>query len=452
MPWHPRCVLGDTHVSPGLLAAVIRSRYRGDVVTVGLESGERLTVTANHPMLTPSGWVKAETLRHGDQLVGHGLHRTRSIVGEAPDLHQMPATAEDVFAAFSNSGTVTTVSVPVTPLDLHGDGAFIEGNVDVVRADGLLECYRDVEGLNAASQEAGIIGGVRFRPFASLSYADAGLLWHAATAAGSMSRLREAQALLRGGLSHAEQHRIATTAWRDPVLVQELGDGVALYAKALRHGLDAAAFLECPECGSLVEDQAISSERETSRGQVAPDDIGGDAIGSGDSGSAQAGLVEIHKIASIEINPFHGFVYTFETFSGAYSIGADSRILTQNCRCVAVPVTNEAVTETDPESREVLLDNDRWRKEHDRGVEVYAKGRHKQKIETLRRQVDRAKDGDRKDQLSAQLDRLIERGPDIAKARTELAQALKTPSASERRLFGKGTKALQESVPLYPPQ
>ena len=122
------------------------------------------------------------------------------------------------------------------------------------------------------------------------------------------------------------------------------------------------------------------------------------------------------------------------------------------CRCVAVAVVNEAVEETDPESREVLLDNDRWRKEHDRGVEVYARGRHKQKIETLRRQVERAKDGDRKDQLSAQLDRLIERGPDIVKARTELAQALKTPTASEKRLFGKDAKPLQESVPLQPPQ
>ena len=449
LPFHPRCVLGDTHVSPGLLAAVIRSRYRGNVVTVRLEGGERLTVTANHPMLTPTGWVKAEALRHGDQLVGHGLHRTSSIVGETPDLHQMPATAEDVFAAFGNSGAVTTVRVPVAPLDLHGDGAFIEGDVDVVRANGLLECYRNIESLNAAGQETGIIGGVRFRPFASLSDADAGLLWHSATANGSMSRLREAEALLRGGLSHAEQHRIATTAWRDPVLAQEGDNGVSLDSETLGNGLDTAAVLECPECGSLVVD-GLGGHVDASGLEVAPDDVSGNAISGADHLGGHPGLVELHKIISVEINSFHGFVYTFETFSGTYSIGADVRILTRNCRCIAVEVENEAVTESDPQLRATLLDSQRWQDEHDRGVEAYAQGRHQEQIDTLRRQIDRAADGDRKDALSAQLQQLLDRGPDMVKARAELAQALRTPTASERRLFGKDAKPLRESVPLFP--
>lgn len=121
------------------------------------------------------------------------------------------------------------------------------------------------------------------------------------------------------------------------------------------------------------------------------------------------------------------------------------------CRCVATPAINEAVEEPDPEAREVLLNNERWRREHERGVESYAESRHKERINVLRGQIDRAKDGDRKDALSAQLDRLLDRGPDIVKARAELAQALRTPSATERRLFGKDAKALQESVPLYPP-
>lgn len=120
------------------------------------------------------------------------------------------------------------------------------------------------------------------------------------------------------------------------------------------------------------------------------------------------------------------------------------------CRCVAVEVNNEAVTEKDPELRATLLDSERWQEEHDRGVEAYAEGRHKERIDTLRRQVDRAKDGDQKDALSAQLQQLIDRGPDIVKARAELAQALRTPTASERRLFGKDTQPLRESVPLFP--
>lgn len=448
VPLHPRCVLGDTHVSAGLFAAVLRSRYRGNVVTVRLENGERFTVTANHPVLSPAGWVKAEDIREGDELVGQGLHKAERLIGSDPDLHQMPATAEQVFAAFSKSGAVTTVSVPVAPLDLHGDGAFIEGDVDIVRADSLLQCYRDTAIFDGLSDGESLDGGVRFRPFTSLSHTDAGLLWHAATAAGSMSRLCEAEALLRGGLSHAEQHRIATTAWRDPVLAQESVDGQSLHAESLSDGLDTGAFVECSQCGGLVID-GPGSHDDASRLEVASDDVSGDPVGISDHLGAHPGLVELHKIVSVEINPFHGFVYTFETFSGTYCIGADVRILTQNCRCVLVEVNNEAVTETDPALRKVLLDSDRWQEEHDRGVEAYAEGRHQERINVLRGQVERAADGDRKDALSAQLQRLVERGPDIVKAKAELAQALRTPTASERRLFGKDAATLRESVPLF---
>jgi SPP1 gp7 family putative phage head morphogenesis protein len=119
------------------------------------------------------------------------------------------------------------------------------------------------------------------------------------------------------------------------------------------------------------------------------------------------------------------------------------------CRCVLVEVNNEAVTETDPALRSTLLDNQRWQEEHDRGVEAYAEGRHQERIKVLQGQIDRAVDGDRKDALSAQLQRVIDRGPDMVKARAELAQALRTPTASERRLFGKDAATLRESVPLF---
>jgi hypothetical protein len=76
---------------------------------------------------------------------------------------------------------------------------------------------------------------------------------------------------------------------------------------------------------------------------------------------------------------------------------------------------NEAIEESDPETQDVLLDSKRWRDEHERGVEAYAKAR----------------------------------GVSIEKARTELARALQTPTASERRLYPKGQPSLQESVPLF---
>lgn len=84
------------------------------------------------------------------------------------------------------------------------------------------------------------------------------------------------------------------------------------------------------------------------------------------------------------------------------------------CRCVAVPVPNEAVEERDPARRAVLLDNERWQAEHEKGVKTYTEGR----------------------------------GIDIEKAKKELSRALRTQTATEKVMF-KGGKALQESVPLF---
>jgi hypothetical protein len=159
--------------------------------------------------------------------------------------------------------------------------------------------------------------------------------------------------------------------------------------------------------------------------------------------------MQLHQIVGIEINAFHGFVYTFETFSGTYSIGSDVRILTQNCRCVVVPVADEAVQETDPASRSVLLDNERWQEEHNRGVEAFAEGQHRAQLEGLQAQRARLKDPDLIDAADARILKLEQQGPDIEKARADLARALRTPTASEKRLFPKNPQPLGESVPLF---
>jgi hypothetical protein len=125
--------------------------------------------------------------------------------------------------------------------------------------------------------------------------------------------------------------------------------------------------------------------------------------------------MELHEVVSVEINAFHGDVFTFETFCGAYAMGRDVRVVSRNCRCVAVFVPNEAVAEKDQELQDTLLDSERWRAEHERGVEAYAKAK----------------------------------GLSMEKAREDLARALRTPTASEKKLFPRNPLPLGESVPLF---
>lgn len=109
-----------------------------DVTTMG---GRRVTVTPNHPILTGRGWIDASEIHEGDDVVVRAPES--SVVSAATDFDQVPALIEDVFAAF---GKVAPRSRAVSSAqDFHGDGASLNGKVDVVGADGQL--WRVVETL-----------------------------------------------------------------------------------------------------------------------------------------------------------------------------------------------------------------------------------------------------------------------------------------------------------------
>jgi hypothetical protein len=96
-----------------------------------------------------------------------------------------------------------------------------------------------------------------------------------------------------------------------------------------------------------------------------------------------------------------------------------------------------------------LLDSERWQEEHNRGVEAFAEGQYQRELEGLQRQRDRLKDPDLIDAMDAKILQLEQQGPDMAKARADLARALRTPTASEKRLYPRNPKPLGESVPLF---
>jgi SPP1 gp7 family putative phage head morphogenesis protein len=119
------------------------------------------------------------------------------------------------------------------------------------------------------------------------------------------------------------------------------------------------------------------------------------------------------------------------------------------CRCVPVPVPDEAVQKRDPAVRAVLLDSERWQEEHERGVQAFAEGQHRERLDGLQRQRARLKYPDLIEAIDERIRRLEERGPDMVKARLELNRALRTPTASEKRLFPGRAQSLPESVALF---
>jgi hypothetical protein len=150
-PYHPHCVLPETPVfAPGKRAAFVAT-YNGPVVDLALSNSARLTVTPNHMLLTPSGFAFAKDLSEGDEVLCSAAFE--DVVFRNPDNNNRPSSIEQVVRALSESGGMATTGVPVSSEDLHGDARFVDGNIDVVRANGLLTGDIESSGSEAFRQD-----------------------------------------------------------------------------------------------------------------------------------------------------------------------------------------------------------------------------------------------------------------------------------------------------------
>lgn len=157
--FHPNCFPGSVLVeAPTGVDASDARWYEGDIIVIQTASGDELTVTPNHPVLTSEGWVPAGALREGMDVVRYDRWNDVGLV-DGPDQVHVPTPIGDVHRALRESGTVTTVHVPSTAHQFHGDGV-PNTEVEVVLTNRLLEDH----GFAHAAQESGdgslLSGGV----------------------------------------------------------------------------------------------------------------------------------------------------------------------------------------------------------------------------------------------------------------------------------------------------
>lgn len=128
------CFRGDTIVSGPRATQSFSRYYEGEMTELTFASGGFLSVTPNHPILTPDGWVPAGFLNKGDYVIRclDGNRITRGI----PDEYQVPSLIEDIATSLGVAGGVVPVSVPLSPEDFHGDG--IGSKIAIIRSNSLL--------------------------------------------------------------------------------------------------------------------------------------------------------------------------------------------------------------------------------------------------------------------------------------------------------------------------
>jgi len=137
---HPNCFVSGTSVLAKGVMAHTRRNYIGEVVTISVSGGNKLTVTPNHPILTPKGWVKAGALLKGDKVVKY-VRKDDFFIGQDPNDIQVPTLIEDVPHALRKAGSVSTYTVEGTPEQFHGDGSY--GKVAIVDANSFLRNERE---------------------------------------------------------------------------------------------------------------------------------------------------------------------------------------------------------------------------------------------------------------------------------------------------------------------
>lgn len=136
------CVLPDTEVSGPVARAVIRREYTGEIVSIGTASGNKLSGTPDHSVLTERGWRCLKDIKPGDKVLTDSgcVERSDRVTGIAPDKIQMPALIEDVFRAFAPPFGMHILMSP-SGGELNSD--IFNGKIDIVFPYSSLELIGD---------------------------------------------------------------------------------------------------------------------------------------------------------------------------------------------------------------------------------------------------------------------------------------------------------------------
>jgi hypothetical protein len=154
------CVVGSTQIGwPGqAIQGSTARRHVGPFVKLCTAEGHDLTVTPNHPVLTPKGYIPAGLLRPGQYVMG-------TLKPPAPQVGNGPSSAEEIHRALSEAGKPEWVVG--SRMDFHGDGADTE--VQVVSANGYLPGDTDTERVGKTQKLLLLGHDSRERPLSGLS-------------------------------------------------------------------------------------------------------------------------------------------------------------------------------------------------------------------------------------------------------------------------------------------
>ena len=337
LPQHRNCVLGDTLVSTvGKISKVYRRRYKGLIYRITTASGNVLSVTPNHPILTDKGFVRAHLLNIGDNVISNNGLETLGIIGENEKHRE--AFIQDVFSTFSKSPFMFSATVPTTAEDFHSDSVY--NKVDIISTNRELEGISNIQYSKSVFENSFInrfstrskkescesrffkLSSCTFTAFSSLmrrfcKMCDLfwGRILHSLNLLFSWIPLRNIVSLKEGNHSHsAETKSFSDTSNTDSMIVK--------FKNFINRKIVSRAFSRCFNVGVMQNDS---------------DDVFGTTVLFSNILDRYSTQIKVDNIVAIDVKFSFTHVYNLETENNWYVANG---IITHNCRCLILPYFN----------------------------------------------------------------------------------------------------------------
>lgn len=284
---------------------VMMCEYSGDLFKFSFAGPVDFTVTANHPVLTLSGWKPARLVKKGDKLIYGGIGRAVPI-GVNANVENGHARIDQLYDALKPLGGLVWASSDA--VDFHGD--MPNGDVDIVTVHGKLRDRVKSEGRSLFGEIA--LADTHVSKGLLLARRMVGLRdgVSADLSDGRVSGFGSRGALLGGGFGGLPPVALADVWSLNPHIRKA----------AIDHGAGQVELL-----GDAVNGMAIS-EQSADMGVVALPDNAPPFVGA---------PFEAVEVTSVHSFHYEGPVYNCETDTGL--IVSDG-IVNHNCRCVVTHV------------------------------------------------------------------------------------------------------------------
>jgi SPP1 gp7 family putative phage head morphogenesis protein len=330
MPSHPNCFVPDTKVTHADLLGTSSRWYTGEVVTIRVKSGNVITVTPNHPILTSHGWVSAGKITEGSYVISAtDSERMHSLVN--PNYNHVESTIKDVVDAFEASLGVSSKTVEVSAMNFHGDG--VGSEIAVINSNSLL---RDKLITQHESKGNFITTAGNSSTFSGLS--DFASMFESVFASSDCvvcgSHIDGVDITTSG--AHHQPISSGLISNNDVVLDQDSTNHIASDIEIKRNVVLALTGYVIGYDGLLGQVINNTFSDASSRKQACANNLLRNAVQIGNLLEAFTGLINLDEVIDVQIEAYSGHVYNLQTSTGWYIA---NNIISHNCRCVMIPET-----------------------------------------------------------------------------------------------------------------